>query len=255
MSSNTTTSNNNCNNNNNKRFVFGGYDIEDQYQNDIDDNSQIQQQQQQQQKKIGQDTSSFYRDHVANSKQQVPHSLLVKNRIESLEARQQQQQQQHHQPPQEEQHQEVEEELQEMFECDSCNVSIPMQCRMQHLSSTVHLLSASTITPKKYYHIPMDNPGYRMMKDQFGWEEEQGLGVENQGALDPIPTRLKNDYKGVGNPTAKAKVSHTLSDILRSKRAGRISQAAISPIISAKLRQQRQQRQKQRQQHLLQEFK
>jgi len=37
------------------------------------------------------------------------------------------------------------------------------------------------------------------MLKQMNWEENQGLGAKNQGTLNPIKTRLKNDKKGLGN--------------------------------------------------------
>jgi hypothetical protein len=43
----------------------------------------------------------------------------------------------------------------------------------------------------------------------MNWEEEKGLGAQNQGVLDPIKTRLKNDRQGVDLTMKKPlKVTH-----------------------------------------------
>jgi hypothetical protein len=45
--------------------------------------------------------------------------------------------------------------------------------------------------------LPTGNVGYRMMRDRLGWEEGQGLGKSGEGALQPLPTRLKRDRRGL----------------------------------------------------------
>ncbi len=47
-----------------------------------------------------------------------------------------------------------------------------------------------------------------MLKYQFKWQENQGLGKNNQGALDPIKTQLKFDRRGLGNKSSRPRVTH-----------------------------------------------
>eukprot|EP01133_Synstelium_polycarpum_P007972 gene7972-9366_t len=92
-----------------------------------------------------------------------------------------------------------------------------------HVNTIAHLVeSRSGIQPRKYYHIPEDNQGYKMMLET-GWTEEQGLGRENQGRLDPIATALKLDRKGLGNTPLPSRVTHRPQDIKSAKAAPRSS--------------------------------
>ncbi len=85
--------------------------------------------------------------------------------------------------------------------CDVCNDKYDSNRASleQHQASTVHQFNMH-LPVKKSYTIPPSNRGYRMLK-RAGWDEEQGLGVSNQGTRDPIKTRLKPDRLGLGMPS------------------------------------------------------
>jgi len=68
----------------------------------------------------------------------------------------------------------------------------------KHIYSTLHQFNKQHKEPSKVYYLPESNVGYRLMKDTLGWQEDQGLGKENQGNKEPIKTRLKNDRLGLG---------------------------------------------------------
>jgi len=68
----------------------------------------------------------------------------------------------------------------------------------KHINSTLHQFNKQHKEPSKVYYLPESNVGYRLMKETLGWQEDQGLGKENQGNKEPIKTRLKNDRLGLG---------------------------------------------------------
>ncbi|KAF2077062.1 hypothetical protein CYY_001629 [Polysphondylium violaceum] len=86
------------------------------------------------------------------------------------------------------------------FYCPECEIDVTSSY-VEHITSTIHNVSVrekANFKPKKYYHISSQNVGYKMLKDSYGWTEEQGLGRDNQGVLDPIKVVKKNDKLGVG---------------------------------------------------------
>lgn len=95
------------------------------------------------------------------------------------------------------------------FHCEICgdwfSDTIPFD---QHHCGLVHQYN-SAARPKKSYHLKQSNRGYQMLKS-MDWEEDEGLGARGQGRLDPIPTSLKSDRKGVGAPQIKPKaITHS----------------------------------------------
>ncbi|XP_047032448.1 G patch domain and ankyrin repeat-containing protein 1 homolog [Helicoverpa zea] len=85
----------------------------------------------------------------------------------------------------------------EEFLCEICNKTFPS--REDHLSSTIHNISASRgkkITAK--YVLPESNKGYQLML-KGGWDKQSGLGRDGSGKLYPIRTVQKKDRKGLGH--------------------------------------------------------
>jgi hypothetical protein len=89
-------------------------------------------------------------------------------------------------------------------------VTVPVS---EHTTSTVHLFH-TTHTPAPAFGIPPNNVGYQMLLHKYDWEQDRGLGVEGQGRLEPIATRLRapDDRKGVGHEATLARplrITHT----------------------------------------------
>ncbi|KAM3864642.1 G patch domain and ankyrin repeat-containing protein 1 [Diretmus argenteus] len=77
-----------------------------------------------------------------------------------------------------------------------------------HLSSTLHQFSLRRPPPTPHYCLPPSSTGYKMMV-RCGWNPGAGLGPEGAGPMQPVPTVLKRDQKGLGyGPLKRAKVTH-----------------------------------------------
>lgn len=90
----------------------------------------------------------------------------------------------------------------EEYTCEICNKSFPN--REEHLSSTIHNISASR--GKKIpanYVLPASNRGYQLMI-KGGWDRQSGLGRDGSGKLYPIKTVQKKDRKGLGHAKQKS---------------------------------------------------
>lgn len=87
------------------------------------------------------------------------------------------------------------------YMCDVCNKTFPD--REEHLSSTLHNISASKgkKAPANYV-IPASNVGYQLML-KGGWDRDSGLGRNGSGKIYPIKTVPKKDRKGLGHGKRK----------------------------------------------------
>ncbi|CAI8601700.1 unnamed protein product [Vicia faba] len=61
------------------------------------------------------------------------------------------------------------------------------------------MLSSSTTT------INSSNIGFQLLKKQ-GWKEGTGLGISEQGRLEPVETHVKNNKRGLGADKVKKKI-------------------------------------------------
>ncbi|XP_062205372.1 uncharacterized protein LOC133907365 isoform X1 [Phragmites australis] len=52
--------------------------------------------------------------------------------------------------------------------------------------------------------IGSSNIGFQLLK-KSGWKEGTGLGAQEQGRLEPVETRLKNNKRGLGSKEPKLK--------------------------------------------------
>jgi len=100
----------------------------------------------------------------------------------------------------------------ESYFCDICNIDVLVKDKIEHTCSTSHQLNRNKghqdDISKKFYFIPKGNPGYQMLL-RNGWNEK-GLGKNEEGSLDPIQTRIKNDRLGIGvTPLCPLRVSHS----------------------------------------------
>lgn len=53
--------------------------------------------------------------------------------------------------------------------------------------------------------INSSNIGFQLLK-KHGWKEGTGLGISEQGRLEPVETRVKNNKRGLGADIVKKKV-------------------------------------------------
>ncbi len=95
------------------------------------------------------------------------------------------------------------------FYCSICQEVVhPKIERATHIRSTVHLIN-DKYQPGPVYGIPADNVGYQMLIHKYDWEQDRGLGKRGDGRLEPLPTRLKSDRKGVGHAeTRPLRITH-----------------------------------------------
>ncbi|KAK1683011.1 hypothetical protein QYE76_043859 [Lolium multiflorum] len=52
--------------------------------------------------------------------------------------------------------------------------------------------------------IGSSNVGFQLLK-KSGWKEGTGLGAQEQGRLEPVETRVKNNKRGLGSKEPKPK--------------------------------------------------
>jgi hypothetical protein len=101
--------------------------------------------------------------------------------------------------------------------CELCGENIAEESLSLHYRSVLHQFNLQN-KPKPIYGLPPSNIGYQMML-KSGWQEERGLGAEEQGRLAPIKTRVKNDKLGLGIPPKHPlRVTHTPDEFADSKK-------------------------------------
>ena len=86
------------------------------------------------------------------------------------------------------------------FWCEVCGVTVETQGRGEHEVSILHLFNAKKDKPPLMRRVQLSeqNVGFRMLA-AMGFDELQGgLGEQRQGRLDPVPTSLKIDTRGLG---------------------------------------------------------
>ena len=82
--------------------------------------------------------------------------------------------------------------------CELCHVPILRDTWVEHMRSICHQMKRWNGVHK--YINPYMRPSsqaYHLMQS-MGWKEGEGLGVEGQGRLEPIATRLKRNRLGIG---------------------------------------------------------
>ncbi|EGC34075.1 hypothetical protein DICPUDRAFT_153778 [Dictyostelium purpureum] len=93
----------------------------------------------------------------------------------------------------------------ENFYCEICESKIENTNRTQHETSITHILSARTkdnFKPARYSSSKLkDNIGYKILLEK-GWNDGEGLGIDNQGLINPIENKKKLNKSGVGKESA-----------------------------------------------------
>lgn len=82
--------------------------------------------------------------------------------------------------------------------CDLCHVPILRDTWVSHTRSICHQMKRwngvhQYINP----YMKPSSQAYHLMQS-MGWKEGEGLGIQGQGRLEPIATRLKNNRLGIG---------------------------------------------------------
>lgn len=95
--------------------------------------------------------------------------------------------------------------------CSVCKVSIDVNYKKSHLTSTVHQLSQCKKGCRTFFSIPGSNRGYQLMLKN-GWDGETGLGPSGSGMKLPPKTTLKRDRKGLGASKPPARITHFQSN-------------------------------------------
>lgn len=101
----------------------------------------------------------------------------------------------------------VQERGEEQVYCLLCRERVETVAWHQHLHSTVHMFNMRHPTTLPHVWLPASNKGYQLLS-RLGWRQQHGLGVAEQGRLEPVPTLLKQDRKGVGLPQGRARITH-----------------------------------------------
>eukprot|EP00304_Pavlova_gyrans_P012689 CAMPEP_0206040662 /NCGR_PEP_ID=MMETSP1466-20131121/5510_1 /ASSEMBLY_ACC=CAM_ASM_001126 /TAXON_ID=44452 /ORGANISM="Pavlova gyrans, Strain CCMP608" /LENGTH=358 /DNA_ID=CAMNT_0053415343 /DNA_START=63 /DNA_END=1136 /DNA_ORIENTATION=+ len=103
--------------------------------------------------------------------------------------------------------------------CDVCGEAVTGDMRM-HQATMAHQFALNVGQTRRSTTIPCGNVGYRMMRDNLGWAEGQGLGRHGQGVLKPVATRLKRDRTGVrvlgseGSKRMPLRVTHGPKEVM-----------------------------------------
>eukprot|EP00455_Lapot_gusevi_P000479 TRINITY_DN10217_c0_g1_i4.p1 TRINITY_DN10217_c0_g1~~TRINITY_DN10217_c0_g1_i4.p1 ORF type:complete len:209 (+),score=24.02 TRINITY_DN10217_c0_g1_i4:58-684(+) len=90
--------------------------------------------------------------------------------------------------------------------CDICGESIAEESFDAHYRSVLHNFNRQ-LPPLVSWGIGPDNKGYQMLM-RIGWQEEKGLGLEEQGRLFPVETSFKQDRTGLGKQAAPKRITH-----------------------------------------------
>lgn len=93
--------------------------------------------------------------------------------------------------------------------CDVCGCAVLEKDKKRHMVSTVHRFNETNSHKfTKHFGIPDSNVGFQMMLRQ-GWNRENGLGPQHDGALHPVKTVMRKFRSGLGTrQEAKPRVTH-----------------------------------------------
>lgn len=96
------------------------------------------------------------------------------------------------------------------------------------------------------------NVGFQLLQ-KSGWKEGSGLGVAEQGRLEPVDVFVKNDKRGIGSKLQKQKTNTTLKQAVKmqeGKGLDGIAKHVISKKASRRLRKELENDRKSQEQHL-----
>jgi hypothetical protein len=93
--------------------------------------------------------------------------------------------------------------VREGYPCGTCGELVPPGVpAAAHATSLIHQL-AKEAPHARQLHLTEANKGYQLLQ-RMGWKEDQGLGAAGQGRLQPVPSVLKEDRRGLGRAPSRA---------------------------------------------------
>ncbi|KAM9991595.1 hypothetical protein ACTFIZ_005008 [Dictyostelium cf. discoideum] len=95
------------------------------------------------------------------------------------------------------------------FYCNQCESEIFNTEKIEHQSSTTHILCERTkegFVSKRFKSssLPL-SVGYKIISKKMNWSDGEGLGKDNQGKINPIKVEKKNNKLGLGKIKNKIK--------------------------------------------------
>lgn len=96
----------------------------------------------------------------------------------------------------------------QVFDCAVCQERITSMGKATHERSTLHTFNAKKAVSGRRIMLPESNRGVQLLT-RMGWKEEEGLGKDGQGLVQPAKSTLKLDRKGLGHKQQlPARVTH-----------------------------------------------
>ncbi|KAN0030039.1 hypothetical protein ACTA71_008183 [Dictyostelium dimigraforme] len=87
------------------------------------------------------------------------------------------------------------------FYCNECECEIFNTKKIEHESSTTHILCKRTkdgFVSKRFVSSSLpSNIGYQIITKNMNWSDGQGLGKDSQGKINPIKVEKKNNKLGL----------------------------------------------------------
>ena len=117
--------------------------------------------------------------------------------------------------------------------CDQCKEEVAAS-RRQHYATILHHFHTPSSLHLPPFVLQPSNRGYQMML-RAGWQEE-GLGAQGAGRLNPPKTLLKRDKLGLGaaalgkDRAARPRVTHFQANDLEAVRTDRPGPAAAKRV-------------------------
>ena len=122
--------------------------------------------------------------------------------------------------------------MQAGYFCPTCGKDF-RETEAQHVASIAHLLNADQPAPanRASYFLRSNNIGYQLLCKQ-GWNEQRGLGAQEQGKVCPVKAVVKHDRLGIGLPATSAK-QPVVKKPVRLKRACQRGDAVLMRAVKA----------------------
>lgn len=92
------------------------------------------------------------------------------------------------------------------FYCEYCeSYAASQEDHCAGASHMVQIAAFSSLPALPSYGIPQTNKGYQILRDKLHWQQDKGLGRDEQGRLFPVPTKVKMARTGLGGESQAEK--------------------------------------------------